>query len=361
MELSCGSCGKDALSKCSRCKVIYYCSRQCQSSHWKEHQKKCVLLTPPKRIDVFLGRTDSTIGYKTNSFCVVYTYESEIKYSDHLYEPNNCQYEILFEVDSESARKLGVEWNQVGFVPSPHKEKILEAWKVDKANQPNFLIVGGAMFYLDADFWLHGSSGEDKGFIKMLNEKKYDYEIIELKKKLLVNKLATKKFTCCIIMNIGSGGDDKFFDVEDVTLKHALTTFVEHGNCLLLHGEQKLGNIFHQWFQKPWFMKSYRRTVHNLKSAQHISPSIRKDLSLNYNVKACMFGGVAEEDMIYGTNEGATAISLVPLPDFHGASVEGGLCAVALGSFGQGKIGFFGDVNAEDATIETALMMGVSN
>jgi hypothetical protein len=30
------------MSKCSRCKVVYYCNRECQVADWKVHKKKCV-------------------------------------------------------------------------------------------------------------------------------------------------------------------------------------------------------------------------------------------------------------------------------------------------------------------------------
>jgi hypothetical protein len=29
------------LSKCSKCLASYYCSKECQKSHWKEHKKVC--------------------------------------------------------------------------------------------------------------------------------------------------------------------------------------------------------------------------------------------------------------------------------------------------------------------------------
>lgn len=43
VSLSCGFCGaeKENLSKCSRCKCVYYCSKECQKSHWKAHKPKC--------------------------------------------------------------------------------------------------------------------------------------------------------------------------------------------------------------------------------------------------------------------------------------------------------------------------------
>ncbi len=38
----CGSCGKEAGVKCSKCKKVYYCDRSCQKSDWKRHKLICV-------------------------------------------------------------------------------------------------------------------------------------------------------------------------------------------------------------------------------------------------------------------------------------------------------------------------------
>ena len=35
------NCQKKGTSRCGRCKNVWYCSRQCQLSHWKKHKKKC--------------------------------------------------------------------------------------------------------------------------------------------------------------------------------------------------------------------------------------------------------------------------------------------------------------------------------
>lgn len=37
----CANCGKEAEKRCSRCKSIWYCSRDCQVSHWKLHKVNC--------------------------------------------------------------------------------------------------------------------------------------------------------------------------------------------------------------------------------------------------------------------------------------------------------------------------------
>ena len=37
----CTICGKDADKKCSRCKKVAYCSKECQAGNWKTHKYDC--------------------------------------------------------------------------------------------------------------------------------------------------------------------------------------------------------------------------------------------------------------------------------------------------------------------------------
>lgn len=37
----CANCGKDASKKCSKCKDVWYCGRDCQIQNWTEHKKYC--------------------------------------------------------------------------------------------------------------------------------------------------------------------------------------------------------------------------------------------------------------------------------------------------------------------------------
>jgi hypothetical protein len=39
----CSACGEksDALKKCRNCKCVWYCDKECQNKHWKEHKKEC--------------------------------------------------------------------------------------------------------------------------------------------------------------------------------------------------------------------------------------------------------------------------------------------------------------------------------
>lgn len=41
----CGSCGREATKRCSRCQGEWYCNRECQVKQWPKHKKACQLIT----------------------------------------------------------------------------------------------------------------------------------------------------------------------------------------------------------------------------------------------------------------------------------------------------------------------------
>ena len=40
--IACAVCCQDGSKKCSVCKAIWYCSKECQSAHWSEHKGACL-------------------------------------------------------------------------------------------------------------------------------------------------------------------------------------------------------------------------------------------------------------------------------------------------------------------------------
>ena len=63
-----------------------------------------------------------------------------------------------------------------------------------------------------------------------------------------------------------------------------------------------------------------------------------------------MLSGVAPQDNLFGTTGDSVLISLVS--GMAGQDIEEGQCAIALGEFGGGSVSFFGDVNAEESTVQ---------
>ncbi|KLO12414.1 hypothetical protein SCHPADRAFT_890810 [Schizopora paradoxa] len=60
-KLSCGSChvrmNEQALKKCSGCKFILYCSRECQKKDWKDHKQRCKSLA--RNLEVYKTKPDT--------------------------------------------------------------------------------------------------------------------------------------------------------------------------------------------------------------------------------------------------------------------------------------------------------------
>ena len=213
------------------------------------------------------------------------------------------------------------------------------------------LIVGGAMFDMEDDFWLNNFRSE-------LSQRSVSYDIIELKKKTLLTALCTNNYTSVVIMNIGSGGKDQPFFHEDI--KSLLIAWTRCGGKLMLHGERSLTKVFNEWFEKPWCFRGdfYRRTQFHLHSScASISPDAMRTLPATYNVKCCMLSDVGVEEKLYSPIEGAVVHSLVPMAGFAGTKIDEQMCPVAVGKFGDGDLVFFGDVNAESDTIKIIISL----
>lgn len=41
LKHACPACGKAGTKRCSRCKLVFYCSAECQRIHWTVHKKEC--------------------------------------------------------------------------------------------------------------------------------------------------------------------------------------------------------------------------------------------------------------------------------------------------------------------------------
>ena len=41
----CENCKKDATKRCSKCKSVWYCSRECQVQNWKDHKATCIIIS----------------------------------------------------------------------------------------------------------------------------------------------------------------------------------------------------------------------------------------------------------------------------------------------------------------------------
>ena len=168
--------------------------------------------------------------------------------------------------------------------------------------------------------------------------------------------LARGRFSACIVLGLGSSGADWCFDFFTApAFKSQLLEWVRQGGTVLFQGEGRAANTALGWFDKPWTCAQYTRTTH-MCNAKGRQPShwctwyAAQDgaITCDISVKAVMLDNVPADEMLYGTVSGATRQSLVPM--MAGDPIQMGLGAVAFGRYGNGALGFFGDVNAEEST-----------
>ena len=144
----------------------------------------------------------------------------------------------------------------------------------------------------------------------------------------------------CILVGLGSGGDDADC-LSNPHWKVALKLYVEEeGGVFIMQGEGKAVETVAGWFDLGWHFASdcYRRNDFIFNQAWGEANSDWYDgPEVRCNVKAVMLSGVAEEDKVFSVAEG---------------------CPVAFASCGAGRVGFVGDVNAEQTTLEIIAALG---
>lgn len=73
----CATCKKEALKRCARCKLVYYCGKECSKKDWPRHRKDCC----PKLPNVHVSLTE----YQPSAYgCPVKMFDSEELVSSRL-------------------------------------------------------------------------------------------------------------------------------------------------------------------------------------------------------------------------------------------------------------------------------------
>eukprot|EP00036_Acanthoecidae_sp_10tr_P016257 CAMPEP_0206308394 /NCGR_PEP_ID=MMETSP0106_2-20121207/11835_1 /ASSEMBLY_ACC=CAM_ASM_000206 /TAXON_ID=81532 /ORGANISM="Acanthoeca-like sp., Strain 10tr" /LENGTH=316 /DNA_ID=CAMNT_0053739429 /DNA_START=106 /DNA_END=1057 /DNA_ORIENTATION=+ len=170
--------------------------------------------------------------------------------------------------------------------------------------------------------------------------------------------LASDLFDACIIVQIGSSEyTADFFTAQH--FKAQLKSWVAGGGTLLLHGERRVTKAC-EWFGKTWKNAEYVRTTHHCfatggREALLLGVVFNEQgaITTDISVKACTVNNVPQSEVLFGIRDGAVSHSLV----FGGRPVDAELCAVAVGEYGAGYVGFFGDVNAESTTLSTIVTL----
>jgi len=60
--MPCVKRSKDLMS-CSRCKVVYYCSKECQRLHWKKHKQECAMLAAQRKDKEKITEMAKSLGW----------------------------------------------------------------------------------------------------------------------------------------------------------------------------------------------------------------------------------------------------------------------------------------------------------
>lgn len=145
-------------------------------------------------------------------------------------------------------------------------------------------------------------------------------------------------------------GDSEYEEqvINSQVFRVALVAWVEAGGTFLVQGERtaSAGGDRPPWFGKNWRDVEYRRTVHSCFAKSEADPpwcqwyrSANGAVLDKISVKACMLDSVDPEECLFGTTPDSVSQSLVPM--MAGVSLGEGLCAVALGRFGEGTASFF--------------------
>jgi len=65
-EPICNVCGDKATQRCSRCKQVWYCCRECQLKDWKKHKPMCEVFSKNKSEDDKRKDAESEAKKKAN-------------------------------------------------------------------------------------------------------------------------------------------------------------------------------------------------------------------------------------------------------------------------------------------------------
>lgn len=287
----CLHCNEACTLRCARCKVVSLCSRECQEKTWKAHKAFCKGIANP---------TLSSINESASTCLIV-----------------------------DGMGPCGPNWDYMKL----SKEALLNA--------------GVHVCVIDA------TKGQN---------------IPEQVSALFAwNEAKEARIRSILMLGFGSGGCDIEHDFSNSNpFREAAVSWVQKGGNFLVQGERVAGyGQWPQWFGKTWKDGDYYRTDHTCfarpssigeimhwcKWYHQAAGAITRDI----NVKATLLKDVPQEEVLFGTVDGAKSYSLVP--HMRGQSIGGGSAAVALGKCGEGTVSFFGDVNHQDETVRTIAIL----
>eukprot|EP01113_Clastostelium_recurvatum_P001518 TRINITY_DN10619_c0_g1_i1.p1 TRINITY_DN10619_c0_g1~~TRINITY_DN10619_c0_g1_i1.p1 ORF type:complete len:347 (-),score=55.87 TRINITY_DN10619_c0_g1_i1:13-987(-) len=316
----CGNCGMEAKGmKCSRCKKVYYCDRECQKVHWPAHKKTCI----PTPTTSSSSSSSSSISTSTST--------------SSLSSPS----------------------------PLPSSSSTTPPSTSTSLSSPCPLL----RYYAQ-------TQGGPKRVVLMISllkesflEESYSVLFRALRSKTTFHEATTKAKAIHLLSSLSP---NVVFVTDGAISQHpvvldALRQFVrDDGGTVIFachfSGMTRLPDItrvFLTGFNLPWKTGSYQRTTHSLhptilSSASSPSTSLIKTrLASSYSMKAVSLQDVDRNDVVYSPASGARTQSMVFAP----APVDMSECPVAFASVGAGYVGYLGDVNPEDESDIVMLAM----
>jgi len=183
--------------------------------------------------------------------------------------------------------------------------------------------------------------------------------------------------TAILVLGWGSGGIPQEWN-ENKDFQDAIQQWVRNEGNFLVQGERvrMCDDWPTSWFDKPWKDGDFLRTDHKCFAAgpdathwasdwfQERYVNVGNDEEskknrLNYNVHACMLKDVPPHETLYGSMDDDASHFVVP--EMAGVPIGSGSVAVAYGKYGQGTVSFFGDVNYEEQTLELMAVIAKGN
>lgn len=379
---------------CSRCKLERYCSVDCQRQCWKKHGKVCVVVAGVKK-DVSAENTNqgSTGGigkvnigtdndeivdvYREGTNVALYVSGKGIKgkiqsfnlgkgpfadplaridvskhgfgtpWFDRLLEdPCSClpNYAVQYDngtVELHEASEIHRSW-----VVLDSKDDRMKALKSCTIEASEYKYPNGEMsnFTLVSTLFPHDKCNYSQGMRTLLDNDDYVHRFTQMTlgtKEELLGSFG--RATCFVIFNVGTMGPSDLKGLYHEDLRVAFTTFVKTGGILIIQGEGCVCKIFQDWFKLPWERSGYYSSEIKLSKECSALPSkIVETLPSSIFLNANYLINVKPENNLYvsSDNEGDSA--------------------VAVSNFGEGRVAFIGDVNAEMGTLKIIQKLGHS-
>jgi len=149
----------------------------------------------------------------------------------------------------------------------------------------------------------------------------------------LIQLISLTKPDFILLVGVGQNGPEPVFPFLNNSVKDAVTTWVDGGGTLVVHGEGIIADLFNRFFDKNWqsvgvsscgfyLNVSAARQAVSQKFADPLAKGFYKKMNMLRNVdwRECLYRGM-------------------------------GTCSIALSTYGNGRIAHIGDVNCDGPSI----------